>query len=71
MSTTQRQDIETIKDLFDSIEDNISQVSAGKAYVNTEDRENFILLSEILKEIKKTNLHLSLMNDVMIKNSEV
>ena len=47
----------------------IREGTVSKLHVQDNNAEQ--LLSGILKELKKTNLHLSLLTDVLIKDSEI
>ncbi len=47
------------------------QVAGGTAYLPVVDIANNLILSDLLKELKKINLHLSMMTDNTFKNTEV
>ncbi len=56
-----------VKDL----KEDLSSTIGGQKTAFTQDIGSQMLLSDILKEMKKMNLYLSLMTDVSIKNAEV
>ena len=45
--------------------------SGGISKMNVTDSDQVGLLTGILKELKKMNLHMAIMNDVVIENTEV
>jgi hypothetical protein len=54
-------------------DENNTKVSTFNDRLNVESRDTdtYVLFSDMLKELKKINLHLSLINDVMIQNKDL
>ena len=57
--------------LVEDVEIAQSTKVGGQDLVSVIDGESIGLLGDILKELKKINLHLSFMTDMTIKNTEV
>lgn len=51
--------------------DNPSGTAGNKTEVSVSDGETQQLLTDTVKELKKMNLHLSIMTDMDIQNSEI
>ena len=49
----------------------VKLTEGGQEYFKVSDEKSSQLLTDILKELKKLNLHMSLMTDVNITNQEV
>ena len=60
--------VPAIPDLSESIP---TQVEAGQQEVVIKDDDSLSALRSILKELKKVNLHLSTMTDMVIKDEDI
>ncbi len=49
----------------------VSTISGGQKRLNISDQDSQQLLTDVLKEMKKMNLHLSLLTDTHLTNTEV
>ncbi len=54
-----------------SLDGDSTTTEGSVLHLLVQDNNNEALLSDVLKELKKMNLHLSLLTDINIENSEV
>lgn len=57
--------------LIDNDGDSMSSKEGSVAILHVQDNNSEDILLDILKELRKLNLHMSLMTDVIIKDTEV